>query len=134
MPRRRPGRQTGGMKIYLVEDSPLVLERLKGMLEEIPGARVVGHAASADEAIPAIYAERPDFVVLDLRLAQGTGFDVLRALQPCLPQTEFCMLSNFASEPYRKAALGLGAIDFFDKTRDFDRVRDLVATRAAAHA
>ena len=129
------------MNIFLVDDSSMVRERLERLLGEVPGARVVGHAGGADEAIADILAERPDFVVLDLRLAQGSGFDVLRALRPQLPATEFCMLSNFASEPYRRAAIQLGAIDFYDKTRDFERVRDLVAERsrdsmrrAAAHA
>jgi DNA-binding NarL/FixJ family response regulator len=122
------------MDIYLVEDSPLVLGRLTAMLNDVPGARVVGHAEGASEAIQEILDFRPDLVVLDLRLAQGSGFDVLRTLRPLLPRTDFCMLSSFASGPYRQAALQLGAVAFFDKTRDFERVRDLVAERAAVHA
>jgi DNA-binding NarL/FixJ family response regulator len=122
------------MDIYLVEDSPLVLDRLKAMLGTVPGARVVGHAEGADEAIQEILDRRPDLVVLDLRLAQGSGFDVLRTLRPLLPRTEFCMLSSFASEPYRQAAKQLGAIEFFDKTRDVERMLDLVAARAGFYA
>lgn len=128
------GRQSAGMDVYLVEDSPLVRERLGLLLGAVPGVRVVGHADGADEAVRDLLEKRPDFVLLDLRLAQGSGFDVLREARPLLPATEFCMLSSFASEPYRRAAVELGAIDFFDKTRDFERVVDLVAQRSAAHA
>jgi DNA-binding NarL/FixJ family response regulator len=112
----------------------MVRERLEALLTAVPGVHVVGHAEGADEAIQGILEIRPDMVVLDLRLAQGSGFDVLRAAHPALPQTEFCMLSNFASEPYRRVAVELGALDFFDKTRDFERVVELVAQRSAAHA
>ncbi|MDH3319271.1 MAG: response regulator transcription factor [Betaproteobacteria bacterium] len=117
--------------IYLVEDSPLVRERLLEMLDAVPGARVVGMAARADEATQDILAEQPDIVVLDIRLAQGSGFDVLRAVHERAPQIDVYMLSSFDSDPYRRLALQLGARDFFDKALDFGRVRDIVAARVA---
>jgi DNA-binding NarL/FixJ family response regulator len=117
--------------VYLVEDSPLVRERLLEMLGAVPGARVVGMAAGADEAIRDILAKRPDIVVLDIRLAQGSGFDVLRALRARAPRIDVYMLSGFDSDPYRRLALQLGARDFFDKAIDFGRVRDIVAARVA---
>jgi DNA-binding NarL/FixJ family response regulator len=120
------------MKVFLVEDSAPVLERLRALLAAIPGATVVGHAAGAQEAIAGILAAKPDIVVLDLKLAPGSGFDVLNAVHPRAPAIDFYMLSNFSSEPYRKQAQRLGAKAFFDKTRDFERVRDIVAQRAAA--
>ena len=48
------------------------------------------------------------------------------------PGIDFYMLSNFATEPYRRHAERLGACGFFDKTTDFDRLRELVAQRIAA--
>ena len=119
-------------EIYLVEDSSLVRERLEVMLAEVPQTRVVGHAASAAEAISDILAKMPDMVVVDLKLAQGTGFDVLRALQTRAPEIDCYMLSNFATEPYRRLAAELGARGFFDKSIEFERVRDLAAQRATA--
>lgn len=116
--------------IFVVEDSPLVRERLLEMLDAVPGARVVGLATRADEAIHDILAEHPDIVLLDLRLAQGNGFDVLRALREAAPDIDCYMLSSFASEPYRRLAARLGARDFFDKTTEFERVRDLIAARS----
>jgi len=118
--------------VYVVEDSPLVSERLLEMLGALPGTRVVGHATRADDAIRGILAERPDVVVLDVRLAQGSsGFDVLRRVHDLAPEIEVYMLSGFSSDPYRRLARQLGARGFFDKATDIGCVRDAVAARAA---
>ena len=120
--------------IFLVEDSHLVLERLEAMIASVPGARVCGTATHAERAIRGILDEQPDLVLCDLRLATGSGFDVLRAVHAAAPEIDVYMLSNFASEPYRRLAAELGARDFFDKSSDIERIRDLVAERAATVA
>ena len=121
------------MEIFLVEDSPLLRTRLAEMLGAIPGARVVGEAEHADVAIRDILALQPDVVVLDLSLAGGTsGFEVLRAVSRQAPEIDIYMISNFVAEPYRELAERLGARDFFDKSRDLERVRRVIAERAAA--
>jgi DNA-binding NarL/FixJ family response regulator len=128
----RAGRlHTAGMEIFLVEDSAIVRQRVEEMLAAVPGTHVAGHASNADAAIREILATKPDVVVLDLKLAQGSGFDVLRAVRKNAPKIDFYMLSNFSSEPYRRLARQLGALDFFDKSSEFERVRDIVAKRAA---
>jgi DNA-binding NarL/FixJ family response regulator len=121
------------MEIFLVEDSPLLRTRLTEMLGAIPGARVVGEAEHADVAIRDILAMQPDVVVLDLSLAGGTsGFEVLRAVSRQAPEIDIYMISNFVAEPYRELAERLGARDFFDKSRELERVRRVIAERAAA--
>lgn len=119
------------MEIFLVEDSPMVRARLADMLGAIPGANVVGEAADAQAAIREILALRPNIVLLDINLAEGSGFDVLRAVHHQAPEIDFYMLSNFAAYPYRQLAERLGARDFFDKSKEFERVRDIIAQRAA---
>lgn len=118
--------------IYLVEDSAPVRERLAAMLTSLPQTRVVGHAGGASEAISDILAKHPHVVLCDLNLKNGNGFEVLRALRAKAPQIECYMLSNFATSPYRRIAAELGARDFFDKSTEFERVRDLFAKRAAS--
>jgi DNA-binding NarL/FixJ family response regulator len=118
------------MKVFLVEDSAPVRQRLMAMLEELPGTRVLGHAADAEAAIRAILERAPDLVLLDVSLASGSGFDVLRAVRPQAPEIDFYFLSNFSAFPYRQLAERLGARGFFDKTRELERVREIVAERA----
>ena len=121
------------MQVFLVEDSPMVRQRLEAMLAEVPGATIVGRAAAADEAIRDILAARPDLVVLDVQLEEGSGFDVLRALHARAPELEVVMLTNYSSYPYRQIAERFGARGFFDKSKEFERVREVVAQRASQH-
>ena len=118
--------------VFLVEDSALVRERLRGILAGLPGVEAVGEAAGAEQAIEAIVRQRPDIALLDLSLAQGGGFDVLRAVRAAAPEVDCYMLSNTSAFPYRQLAERLGARGYFDKTREFERVREVIAGRASA--
>ena len=118
------------MTVFLVEDSPLLRPRLEAMLAGIAGARLLGQAAGAQAALDAILAGRPDAVVLDIHLEEGNGFDVLKALQKSAPQVAVYVLTNFPTEPYRRKAESLGARGFFDKSGEFERLRDALATHA----
>lgn len=118
-------------KVFLVDDSPAVRSRLAALLAGVPGTVLVGEAGGVQEAIRGILATRPDLVLLDLSLEHGTGFDVLKAVLGREPGLDVYMLSNFASEPYRRHAARLGARGFFDKSSDLERVRELLAQRAA---
>jgi DNA-binding NarL/FixJ family response regulator len=119
------------MKVFLVEDSPLLRERLVALLAAIPGAVLVGHAAAATEALAGIRDTAPQVVVCDIQLDKGSGFDVLRELQRSAPHVEVYMLTNFATESYRQAAERYGARGFFDKSTQFDDLRRVLAARAA---
>ena len=118
------------VKVFLVEDAPLLRERLQGLVEAIPGASMVGHASGAQEAVQAILSARPDVVVLDIHLAQGSGFDVLRALRAAAFAPAVYVLTNYPQDAYRRLAEGLGARGFFDKSSEFDRLREALAARA----
>ena len=121
------------LRVYLVEDSDAVRERLEEMLAEIAGTVCVGHASGAAEAIRGILAKQPDAVVIDIRLAEGNGFEVLRAVHERAPDIAFYMLSNFSDEPYRRLARQLGAEQFFDKSTELKLMREALAARAALH-
>jgi DNA-binding NarL/FixJ family response regulator len=119
------------LRVFIVEDSPAVLDRLEKMLESISGAGNAGHADTAVGAIDAILESHPDAVVLDIGLAQGSGFDVLRAVHEKAPDIDFYVLSNYTDAPYRRLAERLGASGFFDKSTQIDSMRDLLVSRAA---
>ena len=119
------------MKIFLVEDSLVARGQLAAMVATIPGAQLVGAAESAIAAIRDILILRPDLVLLDVHLAEGSGFDVLNAVHVAAPEIDFCMLTRLSAHPYRELATRLGASAVFDKTGEFERVRDLVARRVA---
>jgi two-component system, NarL family, response regulator DevR len=114
------------MKVFLVEDSPILRSRLEGMLSAIPGAQSVGYAEGADDAVRDILATRPDVVVLDIHLKQGNGFDIMRAVTQAAPEIAFYVLTNHPAGGYRTAAERLGARGFFDKSSEFERLREVL--------
>jgi len=129
--RHEPNRgsvHTRRVKVFLVEDSRILRERLLALLASIPGAVSCGHAAGAAEAIAAIEAAKPDAVVLDIQLASGNGFDVLRAVGGT---TAVYVLTNFANEAYRRKAESLGARGFFDKSTEVERLRQALVQASA---
>lgn len=119
------------VKIFLVDDSAPVRARIEAMLASIPCLEVIGQAADADAAVRGILDGQPDVVVLDLKLGEASGFDVLRALREAGSRAEVYMLSNFATPAYRRRAEQLGARGFFDKSTEFEHLRAVIAARSA---
>jgi DNA-binding NtrC family response regulator len=118
------------LRVFVVEDAQAICERIEAMVE-LTGASAAGHADSVDAAIRRILELRPELVILDIQLADGTGFDVLRAVHDRAPEVEIFLFSNHSAFPYRQLAERLGAQGFFDKSNEFERMRDAVAQRAA---
>lgn len=112
--------------VFLVDDSPVVRDRLAGMISEIPRVRVVGQADIAFEAIAAIRRLRPAVVVLDISMPGGSGIYVLETIKRENPAPQVIMLTNFTHDEYRQKCLRLGADHFFDKTTEFEKVLDIL--------
>lgn len=123
----------GAYRIYVVEDSTILLRLLREMLSAIPGVVIVGHAERADEAIAEIVSAAPDAIIVDLLLQSGTGYDVLEgvALQGKLPLS--IVLTNFTMAPHPGRAARLGAAYFFDKSTEISRMLRLIAELATEH-
>jgi len=115
------------MNLFIVEDSLLVRERLLRALEGLPGLDIVGTAEDVPAAIDGLTSSPPDALILDLQLPSGSGLQVLRAVRDRLPRMRVIVMTNFAAEPYRKAALAAGAEIFLDKSAEFGRVRDILS-------
>lgn len=115
------------MKVFVVEDSPIVQERLLAMLGDLHQVEVAGLADNSDDAIAEILRLRPDAVVLDIKLRGGSGIEVLKELRRLGSPSATIMLTNHASPTFRQHCLGLGANYFFDKTCEFEMVKDALA-------
>jgi DNA-binding NarL/FixJ family response regulator len=114
------------MKVFLVEDSEIILERLRALLSEVDGVQAVGEARTEQDAVRGIDESRPDLVILDLTLAEGSGIAVLRHTTEALPAAKTVVLTNHIERQYRLKCLSLGAARFLDKARDFRRLRMLM--------
>jgi DNA-binding NarL/FixJ family response regulator len=114
------------MNLFIVEDSIPVRERLVRTIADLPGLDIVGTAEDVSPAIDRLTASAPDALILDLQLPSGSGLDVLRAVRLSMPHLRVIVMTNFAAEPYRKAAMAAGAEVFLDKSAEFGRVRDIL--------
>ena len=110
------------MKVFIADDSSVVVERLADLLEEVPGARLVGKAADVAHAVDGIRAMKPDAIILDLQMPGGSGLDVLRAIRPSFPDMQVVICTNYPHPKYREECLTAGANFFLDKSVDFAKI------------
>ncbi len=120
------------LRVVIVEDSTIIRARLQETLSEIPNLEVVGNAETEAEALAILRGNGWDAAVLDLQLKQGTGLGVLKSLAPGgrRKDSRIIVFTNYAFPQYRKRSLELGADYFFDKSREFHRVREVLADLA----
>jgi DNA-binding NarL/FixJ family response regulator len=112
------------MRVFLADDSPVVIERLKEMIAHVPGVEIVGQAGDVPGAQKSIRESNPDVVILDLHMPGGSGIEVLQSIKKETPRTEVIVLTNFAFPQYRKTCYDLGADLFLDKSTEFDKISE----------
>lgn len=110
------------MKVYLVDDAPVIRDRLKRLLAEISHVQVVGETEDAQVALAEIRETRPDVVLLDIHILNGNGIDVLSRLkqEPVAPAV--IILTDYPYPEYRQLCLDAGADFFFVKSTEFEQI------------
>jgi two-component system, NarL family, response regulator DevR len=103
------------MRVLLVDDHEIVLEGLRALLENVARVEVVGQACSSAEAVTAAADLRPDVIVLDNRLGDGSGVAACRTIKAADPRVRVVMLTAYSDETAAAAALRAGASAFLLK-------------------
>lgn len=122
------------MKMLLVEDSTLLREVLFETINSLNNVAVDGTADTQHKAIELLNEKPFDILLLDIELAQGNGFEVIRHIQKELypfNQPVLMMLTNHAHPHYRSVAKSLGVHYFFDKSMDFDLAIEAIELEAS---
>jgi DNA-binding NarL/FixJ family response regulator len=119
------------MKVYVVEDSAPVRERLVDMVNEIDGFVVVGQAATFNGAVSGIRQTGPDIAIFDIQLADGSGIDALAEVRRELPAMRSIVLTNYATPQHEKASADAGAEYFLDKSADFEKIAGILENMKA---
>ena len=116
------------MHALVVEDSPQIAERLVELVSVPDRVEVVATAATEDEALNACDRYTINLAIVDLQLAQGTGFGVIRRLRAATGANPACIvvLTNHAVPALKVAAFEAGADYFLDKSKDFATIPRLV--------
>ena len=96
-------------RILLVDDHEVVRVGLKALLEKHPDFEVIAEAASAREAVEKTKANKPDVVVMDIRLKGGSGIEACQEITENHPDTKVIMLTSYAEDEMLFSSIRAGA-------------------------
>ncbi|HEX5396086.1 MAG TPA: response regulator transcription factor [Candidatus Limnocylindria bacterium] len=122
------GPETHPLRLLVVDDHEIVRQGLVALLERRPEFTVVAQAGTVAEALAAAQRFRPDLVVMDVRLPDGTGIEACREIRAEMPETRVVMLTSYPDEEAVLSAIIAGASGYLLKQV---RGRDLVAALEA---
>lgn len=117
--------------VLVMDDAAVVRSLLAAMLTEIDSVEHVIQAEDAASALHLVDQHKPDIAILDIKVPGAgltqNGIDVLRKVKQVHPTTKVIMLTNHATERYRRECQKAGADYFFDKSSEFEQLLDRVA-------
>lgn len=117
-----------GKTIYIVDDSPIIIARVKELLEGIRAIGKISAAGTYESARGLLLTETPHIILLDIHLAGKSGIDLLIHVKEQYPEVTVIMLTNQATGHYRSLCASLGAAHFIDKSTEFDRLPEILAS------
>ncbi|MCA1945880.1 MAG: response regulator transcription factor [Desulfovibrio sp.] len=104
------------LTVVLVDDHPLFREGLKRIVETAGTLRLVGEAATMDEARTAIGNHKPDLALLDIAIQGGSGMRLVREIKTLSPHTRILVVSSNSDPALVEGAFHAGASGFLTKT------------------
>jgi two-component system response regulator DevR len=100
------------LRVVLVDDHEVVRNGIKALLQETPDVSVVGEAGTVKDAIERAEWARPDVVIMDVRLPDGSGIEATREIRARLPNTQVLMLTTFSDDEALFASIMAGAAGY----------------------
>ncbi len=122
------------MNILVIEDEPLALDDLLGMLQAFDGAHRIAGCASGVEALDYAETTPPDLVITDIRMPEIDGLELVRQLKARIPQLAAIVLSGYSEFEYARTSLRLGIADYLLKPVRTDALHQAVARALEAIA
>lgn len=114
------------MKVVVVDDSEMLRRRIISMISDVPGIEIAGEAENSHEAMKIIDKVVPEIVVLDIRMPNGNGIELLKSISQRNLTMVKIVLSNYSMQQFKDKCYELGADYFFDKANEFEKVRKLI--------
>jgi two-component system, NarL family, response regulator DevR len=121
-------------RILLCDDHEVVREGLRGLIGRQEGMTVVGEAGTVAEAIAAAARAKPDVVIMDVRLPDGSGVEACRAIRDATPETQVIMLTSYADDEALFASIIAGASGYLLKQTRGQAVVDAITTVASGRS
>jgi two-component system response regulator DevR len=122
------------VRVLICDDHEVVREGLRGLIGRQPGMTVVGEAGTVAEGIEAAARTRPDVVIMDVRLPDGSGVEACRTIREARPETKIVMLTSYADDEALFASIIAGASGYLLKQTRGQAVVDAITTVAAGRS
>jgi DNA-binding NtrC family response regulator len=111
-------------KILILDDEPIVGERLKASLER--SDFIVDTFSSSHEALQRLQEESYDVLVTDLKMSGPDGLEVLRMAQQVQPRIKSVVITGFATRDTAREVMASGAVEFIAKPFKISQLRNLL--------
>jgi len=115
------------MKIVIADDSSLLRDRIKSLLINVNNNSVVYEAENGVEALKLIREKEPDLVILDIRMPEMNGIEVLENIRDLKMKVKVCILTNYDYPIYKKKCFEAGADYYLRKTEDFEKINIVIS-------
>jgi two-component system, NarL family, response regulator DevR len=122
------------IRVMLVDDHELIRQGLRGYLGRRPRMAVVAEAGTVRQAVIRAARERPDVVVMDVQLPDGSGIEACRAIRADIPDTKLLMLTAFADDEAVMSSIMAGASAFLLKTSSGEEIANAIEKVAAGES
>lgn len=115
------------MTLLIVDDSPLIVTKIKELLDNVAGITSIQSCGTYAEAIVWLAVQQPKVLLLDINLPDKNGILLLKHVIHNFPATRVIMVTNQADAYYKEMCLQLGASFYLDKSNDFDKLAGIVS-------
>jgi DNA-binding NarL/FixJ family response regulator len=122
------------IRIVVADDHPVVRDGLRALFTTLPGTELVGEATTGREAIRVAVTERPDVLVMDLRMPELDGIAATAEIRRVAPEVAVLVLTMFDDDESVYAAMRAGARGYVVKGAAQEQISQAIGTVAAGGA
>jgi len=119
-------------RVLVADDEPLARERIRGMLARLPAYEIVAECGDGASTVEAILRERPDIVLLDIRMPRMSGIDVLKEITAIDSTITVIVITALEHVALAAEAIEHGAAGYVLKPFDLRRLDAVVVETLAA--
>ena len=121
------------IRIFIVDDHPMVVEGIRSILTQLTDVEVAGHAMNAASCMGYFVNNSADLVLLDINLPDQSGIDVCKALLKRKPELKVISLTNFDQLTYLQNMKDAGAKGYLLKNSSADEIEKAITTVMAGN-